>query len=321
MYSLELQQKTLEKLKEFIVQSNKKIDCLAWGAVFSCIELAKEFHGSLKITAIEHNRDKSSEADRIRVSSDYADRMDIHCIESNNLFSGSGDYDSFRDYVLYPTKWKKKFDLIIINGMARKEALNISQMLLSRGGMIIITESNGENYEKYLANDLNYFVLDELGDSYHKAYFISDSAELIDRLSEEILEEEILMKKEEIIEEPVVEVIEHTPKVSVIVTTLDRYLMLEVAIKSILKQSFQDFEIIVINDGGDDVSKIKELDDRIILINHDKRRGISAARNSGLDIARGKYIAYLDDDDYYMPKHLELLAREAGRRRIRCSLY
>ena len=291
MFTAELQPKTTEKLKEFFAKSQSKLQCLAWGCSFSFIELSKEYHDSFHCTSIEHDRDICSEAERIRVSGDFSDSVDIHCIESNNLFSGQGDFESFRDYILYPTKWKKKFDLIIINGQAKKEALNISQMLIARGGLIILTESVGEKYDNYLAKDLNILKIEEDNGDHENAYFISDSKELIDSLEE---------KKEEIIEDKI-------PLVSVIVTTLDRYQMLRNAVQSIIDQTFQNFEIIVINDGGDDVSDIQEMDDRIKLINHNKRRGISAARNSGLDIARGKYIAYLDDDDYYMPKHLEIL--------------
>jgi GT2 family glycosyltransferase/glycosyltransferase involved in cell wall biosynthesis/SAM-dependent methyltransferase len=297
MYSPELQPKTTDKLKEFLAQASGKIECLAWGAVFSSLELVREYNDILQITAIEHDRNLSSEADRIRVSSKYASSLDIHCIENNQLFSGSGDYDSFRDYIIYPTKWKKKFDLIIINGMAKKEALNISQMLLSRGGLIIITEENGDNYENYLANDVKFFSIEEENGQYHKAYFISDSKKLIDSLNKTEIESENTSEIQ----------LDKTPMVSVIVTTLDRPAMLRNAIQSIVVQTYQDFEIIVVNDGGDDVSSIHDYDHRIHLINHDIRRGISAARNSGLDQARGKYIAYLDDDDYYANNHLEVL--------------
>ncbi len=99
------------------------------------------------------------------------------------------------------------------------------------------------------------------------------------------------------------------PTVSVILPTHNRPQRLREAIKSVLAQRFQDFEIIVVNDGAVDVrSVIDELNDgRITLITHDRNRGLAAARNTGLRLARGKYIAYLDDDDRYLPDHLETL--------------
>ncbi len=100
------------------------------------------------------------------------------------------------------------------------------------------------------------------------------------------------------------------PKVSVIVPTYNRPQRLKAALGSVLSQTFQDFEIIVVNDGEESVELVvRELDRqcRITVINHDRNRGLAAARNTGIRMARGKYIAYLDDDDRYLPDHLETL--------------
>lgn len=98
--------------------------------------------------------------------------------------------------------------------------------------------------------------------------------------------------------------------VSVIVPTYNRPDMLEKAIQSILKQKFQNFEIIVVNDAGKDVGElIDKLNSlgKIRYFKHDKNKGNAGARNTGLKHARGKYIAYLDDDDTYLPNHLDIL--------------
>ena len=100
------------------------------------------------------------------------------------------------------------------------------------------------------------------------------------------------------------------PMVSVIVPTLDRPEMLRQAIESILQQTYRDFEIIVVNDGGADVSALVrslDTDGRISYVRHPVNRNLAAARNSGIGVARGKYIAYLDDDDRFYPEHLETL--------------
>ena len=99
------------------------------------------------------------------------------------------------------------------------------------------------------------------------------------------------------------------PMISVIVPTHNRPDMLEIAIQSILNQTFKDFEIIVVNDNGEDVSRIvASFDtDKIIYITHERNKGLAAARNTGIRAARGKYIAYLDDDDVYYSNHLEEL--------------
>lgn len=100
------------------------------------------------------------------------------------------------------------------------------------------------------------------------------------------------------------------PLVSVIVPTFNRPDTLRQALVSILQQTFTDYEIIVINDGGQEVGHIVEALNQkknINYVRHGRNRGLAAARNSGIGVARGKYIAYLDDDDRYGPQHLAIL--------------
>lgn len=82
------------------------------------------------------------------------------------------------------------------------------------------------------------------------------------------------------------------------------------AVQSVLDQTFEDFELIVVNDGGP--HELEELvrsfqSDKIRYFRLDKPSGPGAARNLGVQKARGKYLAYLDDDDVYYPHHLETL--------------
>ncbi len=97
------------------------------------------------------------------------------------------------------------------------------------------------------------------------------------------------------------------PSVSVIVPTYNRPGFLARALVSIKAQTFNDYEVIVINDGGESVSELVSLFTRTRLITHINGMGLPAARNSGIESARGKYIAYLDDDDMWLPQHLEKL--------------
>ena len=106
------------------------------------------------------------------------------------------------------------------------------------------------------------------------------------------------------------------PLVSVIVTTHNRPELLCVALRSILHQTLQDFEIIVVNDAGIDVAPwIRSLGhtERIRLQRHPYNRGVGAARNTGIRLARGKYLVYLDDDDLFYPDHLSVLVDAAER--------
>ena len=100
------------------------------------------------------------------------------------------------------------------------------------------------------------------------------------------------------------------PKVSVIIPTYNRLDRLQTALASLAAQTYQDFEVIVVNDAGCDVGFVVAAcadQHRIMTIAHDRNRGLAAARNTGLHAAKGKYIAYLDDDDRYLPNHLETL--------------
>ncbi len=159
------------------------------------------------------------------------------------------------------------------------------------------------------------------------------------------------------------------PKVSVIIPTCNRPELLSRAIKSVLNQTFRDFEIIVVDDGdvklakdvvgqfnleearpfsplsfprrressvsngvidsrfrgddnrgsgndsmkheaGDDERCLSNVGDRIKYIKHAERKGGAAARNTGIKAARGEFIAFLDDDDEWLPEKLEIQMKQ-----------
>lgn len=99
------------------------------------------------------------------------------------------------------------------------------------------------------------------------------------------------------------------PKVSVIIPTHNRAEFLRAAIRSVLGQTFQDFEIIVIDDASrDQTSEIVHsfADERIKYIYNQVNKGEGGSRNIGLMHASGDLIALLDDDDEWLPEKLEL---------------
>lgn len=98
------------------------------------------------------------------------------------------------------------------------------------------------------------------------------------------------------------------PTVSVIIPTYNRAHLVGRAIGSVLNQTYQDFELIVVDDGSTDNTEevVKSIKDpRIRYTRHDQNRGGSAARNSGIKMARGEYIAFQDSDDEWLPEKLE----------------
>ena len=104
---------------------------------------------------------------------------------------------------------------------------------------------------------------------------------------------------------------EVSPFFSVIVPVYNRAPVLEPALRSVLEQSCQDFEIVVVDDGSkDDPKAVVDAiaDPRIRYIRQDNRGG-SAARNMAIDNSRGRFIAPLDSDDVFLPAHLETMKR------------
>jgi glycosyltransferase involved in cell wall biosynthesis len=107
-----------------------------------------------------------------------------------------------------------------------------------------------------------------------------------------------------------------SPIVSVIVPTKNRPLELAAALGSVAAQTLANLEVVVVNDGGVDVRPVVERFARsldIRLIDHPVCAGPSAARNTGLDAATGRFIGYLDDDDEYLPGNLQAAVEAAIR--------
>ena len=97
--------------------------------------------------------------------------------------------------------------------------------------------------------------------------------------------------------------------VSIIVPVYKVEKFLPKCIESVLNQTYTDFELILVDDGSPDKSpeicdKYAELDKRVVVI-HQKNAGVSAARNAGLENAKGEYIGFVDPDDWIAPKMYE----------------
>lgn len=102
----------------------------------------------------------------------------------------------------------------------------------------------------------------------------------------------------------------NNPKVSVITRTKDRSLFLERCLTSLSEQSYRAFQLVIVNDGGEQgtveksVSNSLPSDIEVIFVNHKVSKGRAAAANAGCLAATGEYIVFLDDDDTWDPDFL-----------------
>lgn len=102
------------------------------------------------------------------------------------------------------------------------------------------------------------------------------------------------------------------PTFSVIIPTHNRAELMPRAVESVLAQTYDDFELLVVDDAStDDTEDVMASfeDERVVYVRREENAGHAAARNTGIQRARGEYVAFLDDDDEYLPRFLEEMHR------------
>ena len=103
-----------------------------------------------------------------------------------------------------------------------------------------------------------------------------------------------------------------SPRISVVLPVFNREQRIAQAIDSVLAQDFDDFELIVVDDGSTDrTAEVARSygDPRIRIVTQDRNRGSNAARNAGIEAARAPLIAFLDSDDVFLPHKLGTVVR------------
>jgi glycosyltransferase involved in cell wall biosynthesis len=106
------------------------------------------------------------------------------------------------------------------------------------------------------------------------------------------------------------------PVVSVVIPVHNRHDLLTAAVNSILEQSVQDFELIIVDDGSSpriEPGMLRESDRRIRIVRHETSKGAGAARNSGVAAATGEFLALLDSDDIWHRQKLEIQLEELAK--------
>jgi glycosyltransferase involved in cell wall biosynthesis len=103
------------------------------------------------------------------------------------------------------------------------------------------------------------------------------------------------------------------PLFSIIIPTYGRAEFLAEAVDSVLIQTVRDFECLVIDDGSPEPVSLSSGDDRVRVVRREVNGGPSAARNTGVAHATGRYVTFLDDDDLYLPERLALALQGLAR--------
>lgn len=98
---------------------------------------------------------------------------------------------------------------------------------------------------------------------------------------------------------------------SVVIPLYNKELSITNTVQSVLDQTYQNFEIVIVNDGSTDssIKAVEAINDNRIRLIHQENQGVSAARNRGIKEAKYEWIAFLDGDDLWEPNHLEEITK------------
>lgn len=118
----------------------------------------------------------------------------------------------------------------------------------------------------------------------------------------------------------------HIPLFSIVLPTYGVESYIAQALTCLRNQTYSDFEVLVVDDASPDQSvaiaqRFADQDERIRIIHHADNQGLSAARNSGLSFAKGRYITFFDPDDTYEPQLLEKVSESLDRQRAQIILF
>jgi spore coat protein SA len=228
--------------------------------------------------------------------------------------SGAALGAKFRDADIFcaPSTWQEPLGLVILEAMASGLAIvasrsgGIPEMLTDGGGILVARGSATELADALELLATNPALRDRLAQEAHASFLKSFTWEAVRhnyrRIAQSVQHPPANLPTLTHSSAP------NTPSISVIIPTRDRPHLLRRAIESVLRQTAQHLEVIVVLDGPDPATtKLIQAfaDPRLKLISLDPPVGGSEARNIGARHATGRYIALLDDDDEWLPNKLQ----------------
>ena len=181
----------------------------------------------------------------------------------------------------------KQFDTLILNKDidVNEKIINNAINLLKNGGRIILAlldNKKAELIDNIISKNKNYIFKTD--------YSTSDN----------YLVKTFFVKKEDN------QTIQNKPAVDILMPTYNEYKHIYRAINSVVNQTYKNWKLYIVNDGGGDIADIiKKFNDKRIIYIKEKHKGKSHALNVGIKKSNNEYIAYLDDDDIWYPCHLE----------------
>ena len=221
-------------------------------------------------------------------------------------FEECGEFDEklscAQDYDMWYRMMQKGYKFVHIPKVLAKTRLHSNQDTNTNPKVVV----EGNNFWINMIEDIPTKTKIKLEGSEYSYYY--EMAEFLKSTTYKIAEKHCRDKYLEL-ENKIKETIKDT-KVSVIIPFYNRIPLVIRAVTSVLNQTHKNYEVLLVNDGSvDDMSELKELVKKhknIKLINVKPNKGASNARNVGMDNAKGDFVAFLDSDDAFEPKKLEV---------------
>ncbi|WP_411346871.1 glycosyltransferase [Paenibacillus sp. WLX1005] len=222
-------------------------------------------------------------------------------VQPESLYEQVAEYPDqlLMDHIQYKQRSERQFELYNTLGVLFFEQGHVERVLPYFKAALQIEPENKE-----LMFNIAYFLM-SIGDYDTAIKYVADLRELDLNLFDQLMG----MMYEEL--NTVLRQLNHLPTVSIIVRTKNRKDLLQRCLESINRQFYTSIEVVVINDGGEDVQDILDnLNYPYLYERYEQSVGRAAALNQGLKLATGSYINIVDDDDLIYPNHIALLMSE-----------